>query len=258
MAIEKKFVKEGIKESQMEDFLRKRFDRAGYSHTEIQQTPLGTRIIVYANKPGLVIGRSGRRVNEITGEIKRKFGFENPLVDVREVDNPFLDANIVANRIAKALERGIHYKRVCNFYLEKVMEADILVLGSPIYFGSVTGEMQSFLERLQFPFLTYTDPPASIFPGKIRTGFVFTLGADENASKERGFDARIEMYGFILKMIFGNSETLSCYDTYQFDDYSKIYAPRWDPAKKAKRRAEVFPEDCKRAFEMGVGLASTD
>lgn len=142
--------------------------------------------------------------------------------------------------------------------LEKVMEADILILGSPIYFGSVTGEMQSFLERLQFPFLTYTDPPASIFPGKIRTGFVFTLGADENMSKERGFDARIEMYGFILKMIFGNSETLSCYDTYQFDDYSKIYAPRWDPAKKAKRRAEVFPEDCRRAFEMGVGLAAAD
>ncbi len=142
--------------------------------------------------------------------------------------------------------------------LEKVMEADILVLGSPIYFGSVTGEMQSFLERLQFPFLTYTDPPASIFPGKIRTGFVFTLGADENMSKERGFDARIEMYGFILKMIFGNSETLSCYDTYQFDDYSKVYAPRWDPEKKAKRRAEVFPEDCKRAFEMGKRLASAD
>lgn len=142
--------------------------------------------------------------------------------------------------------------------LEKVLESDILILGSPIYFGSVTGEMQSCLERLQFPFLTYTDPPASIFPGKIRTGFVFTLGADENMSKERGFDARIEMYGFILKMIFGNSETLSCYDTYQFDDYSKVYAPRWDPEKKAKRRAEVFPEDCKRAFEMGKRLASAD
>lgn len=142
--------------------------------------------------------------------------------------------------------------------LEKVLESDILILGSPIYFGSVTGEMQSCLERLQFPFLTYTDPPASIFPGKIRTGFVFTLGADENMSKERGFNTRIEMYGFILKMIFGNSETLSCYDTYQFDDYSKVYAPRWDPEKKAKRRAEVFPEDCKRAFELGERLASAD
>ncbi len=141
---------------------------------------------------------------------------------------------------------------------EKVLETDVLILGSPIYFGSVTGEMQSFLERLQFPFLTYTDPPASIFPGKIRTGFIFTLGADENMAKERGFDARITMHAFVLKMIFGNSESLSCYDTYQFDDYGKIFAPRWDPEKKAKRRAEIFPDDCGRAFEMGKRLASTD
>jgi len=142
--------------------------------------------------------------------------------------------------------------------LEKVLETDVLILGSPIYFGSVTGEIQSFLERLQFPFLTYTDPPASIFPGKLRTGFIFTLGADESMAKERGFDARIAMHEFILKMIFGNSETLSCYDTYQFEDYSKVFAPRWDPEKKAKRRAEVFPKDCERAFEMGKRLASTD
>ena len=141
--------------------------------------------------------------------------------------------------------------------LEKIPQTDILILGSPIYFGSVTGEMQSFLERLQFPFLTYTDPPASIFPGRIRTGFIFTLGADENMAKERGFDTRIAMYALILKMIFGNSESLSCYDTYQFDDYSKVHAPRWDPEKKAKRRKEVFPEDCRRAFELGKRLAST-
>ena len=142
--------------------------------------------------------------------------------------------------------------------LEKVLETDVFILGSPIYFGSVTGEMQSFLERLQFPFMTYTDPPASIFPGKIRTGFIFTLGADENMAKERGFDARIAMHEFILKMIFGNSESLSCYDTYQFEDYSKVYAPRWDPEKKAKRREEVFPDDCRRAFEMGKRLASKE
>jgi multimeric flavodoxin WrbA len=142
--------------------------------------------------------------------------------------------------------------------LEKVMESDVLILGSPIYFGSVTGGMQSFLERLQFPFLTYTDPPASIFPGKIRTGLICTLGADENMAKERGFDARVAVHEFILKMIFGNSQALCSYDTYQFDDYSKVFAPRWDPEKKAKRRAEVFPDDCRRAFEMGKRLASMD
>ena len=53
------------------------------------------------------------------------------------------------------------------------------------------------------------------------------------------------------------TELIHIYDlTYQFDDYSKVFAPRWDPEKKAKRRAEVFPEDCRRAFEMGKRLAS--
>jgi len=123
MAVEKLFIKEGIKESEVEEFLRKRFERAGYSHTEISRTPLGTRVIVYAQKPALVIGRSGRRIDEITEEIKEKFGFENPLIDVREIENPFLDAKIVARRIAKAIERGINYKKVANYYLQKVMEA---------------------------------------------------------------------------------------------------------------------------------------
>lgn len=140
--------------------------------------------------------------------------------------------------------------------LAKLPETDVLLLGSPIYFGAVTGEMQSFLERLQFPFLTYTDPPGSIFSGKIRTGFIFTLGADETMARERGFDAGIAAHEFILKMIFGNSESVCSYDTYQFQDYSKVFAPRWDPEKKAKRRAEIFPEDCRRAFEMGKRLAS--
>ena len=155
MAIEKTFVKEGIKESQMEDFLRDRFDRAGYSHTEIQRTPLGTRIIIYANKPGLVIGRSGRRVNEITNEIKKKFGFENPLVDVREVDNPFLDANIVANRISKALERGIHYKRVCNFYLQKVMEAGAIGVQIEAS-GKLAGVERSRFQKFRNGFIAHS------------------------------------------------------------------------------------------------------
>lgn len=123
MVIERVFVKEGIKQLQIEEFLAKRFERAGYSHTEIQRTPFGTRIIVYAHKPGLVIGRSGRTIKDLTDEIKRKFNFENPMIDVKEIDQPFLDARIVAKRIAKALEKGVNYKKVTHYYLEKVMEA---------------------------------------------------------------------------------------------------------------------------------------
>ena len=123
MAVEKIFIKEGIKESEVEEFLGTMFEKAGYSHTEISRTPLGTRIIVYANRPELVIGRSGRRINDITTAIKDRFGFDNPLIDVKEIENPFLDSKIISRRIAKALERGINYKKVANYYIQKVMES---------------------------------------------------------------------------------------------------------------------------------------
>ncbi len=123
MAVERYFVKEGMKESQIEEFLKNKFDRAGYSHIDIQRTPLGTRITVYAEKPGLVIGKSGRKINDITDEIKEKFELENPMLDVREVENPFLDAQIIASKIAKSIERGGFYKKIVNFFLEKIMEA---------------------------------------------------------------------------------------------------------------------------------------
>lgn len=141
--------------------------------------------------------------------------------------------------------------------LEAIVNSGVLLLGSPIYFGAVTGEMRSFLERLLFPFLTYTDPPASLFSGKIYTGFIYTLGADEQLVRERGFDSQFAMNELFLKLILGNAETLCSFDTYQFEDYSKVFAPRWDPAKKQKRRTEVFPDDCRRAYEMGARLVES-
>jgi len=124
------------------------------------------------------------------------------------------------------------------------------------YFGSITGEMQSFIERFLFPYLTYTDPPASIFPGKVRAGFIYTFGADETLVKQRGFDSRVTITDSFLGCLLGHSESICSYDTYQFEDYSKVFAPRFDPEKKAQRRKEVFPEDCNRAFEMGKSLTS--
>ncbi len=155
MAIEKVFVKEGIKESEVEEFLRNKFEKAGYSHTIIERTPLGTRIIIFAHKPGLVIGRSGRRINDIAEEIKGKFGFENPLVDVKEVDNPFIDANIVASRIARAIERGINFKKVANYYLERVTEEG--ATGISIHVGGkLAGSERSRFQKFKRGFVAFS------------------------------------------------------------------------------------------------------
>jgi multimeric flavodoxin WrbA len=142
--------------------------------------------------------------------------------------------------------------------LEEIRHADALILGSPIYYGAVTGEMRSFMERLFFPYSTYTDPFGSIFPKKIPTGFIYTMNATEESSKERGYYQHINLNEMAMRTVFGESESLMSYDTYQFEDYSKVYAPRFDPEKKAKRRAEVFPIDCEKAFEMGERLVGAN
>lgn len=123
MTVERVFVSEKIKEFEMKKFLAQELKRAGFSKAEIKRTPLGTRIIVYALRPGLVIGGSGENIKRITDTIKEKFKIENPNVEVKQVDVPELDANLMAQRIAGLLERGYYFKKVAHKVLEKVMFA---------------------------------------------------------------------------------------------------------------------------------------
>lgn len=138
--------------------------------------------------------------------------------------------------------------------LRKIETADGILLGSPVYLGSATGEMRSLIERLVFPFFTYTDPPESLFPGKTRLGVLYTFGATEEVATQRGWARGLPESGAFLERIFGPVEHLLVYDTLQFDDYSKYVATRFDPAQKAARRRDVFPQDCRKAFDLGARL----
>jgi multimeric flavodoxin WrbA len=137
----------------------------------------------------------------------------------------------------------------------KAGQADAFILGSPIYWGTVSGEMKSFMERLLFQFMTYTDPPGSLFPRKIKTGFIYTMNVTEEIMKEWGYAVNFNRNEATLRRIFGESEYMCCFDTLQFDDYSKVLATRFDPVKKKKRHDEIFPLDCQKAFDMGIRLA---
>jgi multimeric flavodoxin WrbA len=140
--------------------------------------------------------------------------------------------------------------------LQRIIEADALIIGSPIYFGSVTGETRSFFERLLFPYLTYTVPYASIAPRKIATGFIYTMNVAEEQSKAYGYEHLFNSHARYLQLIFGQQpESLCSFDTCQVDDYAKVLIESFDPAKKAERRKEVFPQDCQRAYELGARLA---
>jgi multimeric flavodoxin WrbA len=143
--------------------------------------------------------------------------------------------------------------------LEQILSADALLLGAPVYFWGMSGEMKSFLERLLFPFYLYredNDPECSLFPKKIQTGFIYTMNAPLERMRAIGYERQVSATEMFMKRVFGNSESLICCDTYQFPDYSKIDQKRFDPEVKAARRKEQFPRDCQAAFDMGARLAS--
>jgi multimeric flavodoxin WrbA len=140
--------------------------------------------------------------------------------------------------------------------LERIAGADALVLGSPIYFGNVTGEMRSFMERQLFPNLTYTRPPQSLAPRQIPTAFMYTMNVSEQLMKE-SYGTFIAANASVMKMMYGSSESFFCNETLQFEDYDKVVFSYFDPEERRERRREIFPQDCRRAFDLGVRMAKT-
>ncbi len=138
----------------------------------------------------------------------------------------------------------------------RIEQADAILMGSPIYWGDISGEIKSFLERLLFQYTTYTNPPGSLFANRIRTGFIYTMNATEEIMKEWRYAVNFDRYEGALRRIFGESEYMCSCDTCQFDDYSKVLSTRFDPVKKKQRHEEVFPLDCQKAFDMGVRLVA--
>ena len=121
--MEKNFVTEGLKRTKIDEYLEKELERAGYGGMDIHVTPLGTMVVVYAERPGMVIGRGGKTVRQITQNLKNKFDLDNPQVEVKEVDVPELNARIMAAKIANMLQRGMHFRRVAYSTIRRIMGA---------------------------------------------------------------------------------------------------------------------------------------
>ncbi len=119
----KHFIEQGIKLMQINEYLRSELVRAGFAGVDVQKTPLGVRITLKTSRPGLVIGKGGKRIQEITEVLESRFGLEMPQIEVDEVKNPDLDAQIMAERLAYSLDRGRHYRRAGYYILRKVMDA---------------------------------------------------------------------------------------------------------------------------------------
>ena len=111
MASERKFVAENVRRVLLKEYLMNEVKRAGFGGLDIKRTPMGTSVILTTERPGLVIGRKGQTIKNLTSAIEEKYGFENPTIEVNEVKDPNLNAQIMAEKLAFSLERGWHFRR---------------------------------------------------------------------------------------------------------------------------------------------------
>ena len=137
--------------------------------------------------------------------------------------------------------------------LDKILSADAVFMGSPIYLSNVSGMMYCLMERLVFSLLSYDDYSKKLFHGSVNSCFFFTM----NASKEyadKGYRGMMEQYANAMKRLGGISEYYAACDTLQFDDYSRFAAGNFNEAHKRKVREEQFPKDLQAAYDIGFRL----
>ena len=134
--IERKFISQNKKEFQIKEHIQQSLNKVGLSKVKLVRTPLGEKIIIAASRPGLVVGRAGANISRLTREIKEKFGLENPQIELEEVNEPSLDANIIAEMIANSLERfgssrfkGIGHKAMTDVMNAGAYGVEILISG---------------------------------------------------------------------------------------------------------------------------------
>lgn len=123
--IERKFVAQKIKEFQIEEYITQTLKNVGHSHTKMIRTPLGEKIVIYTSRPGLIVGRKGQNIKQLTRTLKKRFDLENPQIEISEVDNPNLDAHIIAEKIVDALEKfgSQKFKAIGHKVMTDVMRA---------------------------------------------------------------------------------------------------------------------------------------
>ncbi|MBN1645056.1 30S ribosomal protein S3 [Candidatus Woesearchaeota archaeon] len=170
--IERKFVREKLKEYHVQNFISSTLSNVGHSHTKVVRTPLGEKIIIFASRPGLIVGRKGENIKKLTGTLKRRFDFENPQIEISEVDNPNLDAQIVAERIASTLERfGLQkFKGIGHKTLQDVISAG--ALGIEIV---ISGKIPSSRAKSWRFYQGYLKKSGDIALSGVRTAFATAL-----------------------------------------------------------------------------------
>ena len=165
MAVERKFIQDRIRKLQVKEWLKQEVRNAGFGGVDIIRTPLGTQVSLFVERPGLVIGRGGRRIRMLQEKLK-EFGLDNPQINVEEVEKPEFNAQLMATLLARALERGWYFRRAGYRFLYRIMEAGAKGCEIEIS-GKLTSE-RARTEKFVAGTMVHTGDPACEL---VRTGF---------------------------------------------------------------------------------------
>lgn len=157
MAIERKFVNDGYVKASMDEYFAEQLNRAGYGGMELNRTPMGTQIVIYSEKPGMVIGKAGKVIRKLTRDVATKYNLENPQIDAQEVKKPELNAQMMASRLAASIERGWYFRKAGHNTLRAVMNAG--ALGCEVVIsGKLTGS-RSRVEKFIDGYIKHSGHP---------------------------------------------------------------------------------------------------
>ncbi|MCI4434151.1 MAG: 30S ribosomal protein S3 [Thermoplasmata archaeon] len=166
---EKKFVQENVKRLLLKEYVKKFADNAGFGGLEIQRTPMGTRIVLQVEKPGLIIGKKGTKIKDLTDIMTTKFKIENPQIEVKDDPNPSLNAQIMAKKLAVALETGWHFRRAAHSTIKRIMDAG--AKGAQVIISGKLGGDRAKREKITAGKIKYSGKPRE----QVRVGFAVAM-----------------------------------------------------------------------------------
>ena len=143
MSSVKNVIKDNYNMMLLKDYLREAIKDAGFSHAEISKTPTGTRVALHVTRPGIVIGRKGSGIRELTEKLASEFGLKNPQISVNEIEKPDLSPSVMCNRMASHLERGTAFRRATMWTIKQIMEGGAMGVQITIS-GKLRGDRSAF------------------------------------------------------------------------------------------------------------------
>ena len=148
MSAVKNVIKDNYNMVLLKDYLRSKIKDAGFSNAEVSKTPTGTRVVLHVTRPGIVIGRKGTGIKDLTEKLESDFGLKNPQIAVEEITKPELSPEVMCNRMASHLERGTAFRRATMWTIQQIMEGGAMGVEITIS-GKLRGDRSAFEKHSQ-------------------------------------------------------------------------------------------------------------